>query len=110
MLKTIQLNRRIIITTWESSVDQGGGVINTEVDSWVLWAKATDRSGNGTTVNGQRIYPYDIEFTVRYFVSKPITSQNTVTYLDKSYKIQSVLNDVEGDINYQIIKCTVANG
>lgn len=103
---TGQLNRRVILRRWGSSVDDGGGILALLVSAWSRWAKVEDRQGSIVSPHAQEQWQYDYKITLRYEKSRPIQSNDTIDYDGKRLKIKSLSILEEGQRRYYVCRCT----
>lgn len=102
-----KLNRRITIKTCGKIKDAGGGLTPIETGSYSIWAKVEDRFGTIVTGQNQVQWNYDYKITFRYEVSRPVTSDQTISYDNKKLAINSISFENEGNRKYVITRCSV---
>lgn len=99
------MNRRIVIKTWGSTQDEGGGAIPALLSMWTLWAKVEARNGQLYQGQEQRQWTYDYKITLRYEKSRVIPSNATIDYDNKRLSINSISFSEEGNRKYCIVRC-----
>lgn len=101
------LNRRVTVRRWGSTVDDAGGAGKVEISSWTKWAKVENRSGGMMVSENQVQFRYDFKIVMRYEVSRPTRPEYTLTYDSFNMKIHSVSIDSEGQRQFEILRCSV---
>lgn len=101
-----KLNRRVIIKTWGSDQDIGGGVIPKVLSAYIIWAQVEDRNGSMYLGEQQRQWAYDYKVTFRYEKSRVVTSTMTIDYDGKQLAINSISYFNEGNRKYCITRCS----
>lgn len=104
-----ELNRRVILKSWGSQQDTGGGAIATLLNMYTLWANVQARSGQPYTGEQQQIWNYDYKVKVRYEKSRIIKSNVTVDYDNKRLCINSISFEDEGNRKYCVLRCSTTD-
>ena len=99
-------DRRVIIETWGTTQDIGGGPQGSVVSSYPLWANVENKDGRIIQGEDQRLWPYNFKIEVRYEKSRPINVAQTVLYDGGRLNINSVSIDREGMRWEVILKCS----
>ncbi len=99
-----QLNRKVVLETWEYSQDTQGNSFGTVSETWEQRAKVEDRSGRSFELAAQEQWNYDSKITVRV-TSKEITANNTLLYEGWRYKITAANIDTEGKKRWYVLRC-----
>lgn len=104
-----ELNRRIIMKSWGSTQDEGGGPIAIVLSSYTIWAKVEQRSGQPYTGQQQELWNYDYKITFRYEKSRVAKSNETIDYDGKRLSINSLAYSEEGNRKYCIARCSTVD-
>lgn len=104
-----QMNSKIILKSWGSVTDEGGGSTAVLTNSYSLWAKVEDRSGTTLTSQAQPQWSYDYKITFRYEKSRIVNSNQTIDYDGKRLAINSLSYQDEGNRKYVVARCSTTD-
>lgn len=104
-----EMNRRVIVTSWGSIQDAGGGLSPVQIGAYPLWAKVRARNGSLYTGEQQALWNYDYEITTRYEKSRIVKSNQTYEYDGKRLAINSVSFSEEGNRKYVVCRCSTTD-
>lgn len=105
-----ELNRRITINTYTNTTDAAGGTSKAVSSTYTTWAKIDDRTGNASIDNNQRQANYDYKIKIRAYLTRAVTTIQSVTYDSKVLAINSVQKVSEGKFEFYILRCSVHGG
>ncbi len=105
-----EFNKKVVIKTLASSKDAGGGVGKSVIDSYSIWAKVENRTGQMNYSERQPQVSYDYKVTVRLYKNRPITTANICEINGKDCKINSVQTVNEGKADLSILRCSIHGG
>lgn len=106
---TGQLNRRIVIKSWDHTQDAGGGVSVVTDTSYTIWAKVEARSGAMFTGEQQALWNYDYKVTFRYETSRIVQSNDTIDYDGKRMRINYISFLEEGRRKFCVARCSTTD-
>lgn len=102
-----ELNRCITLKSWGSVQDtEDGGLSDTELSSYTIWAKVEDMGGAVNSSQGPRIWNYDFQITFRYEKSRAVSEGMTIDYDGKRLTINSIVYKNEGKKDYVVTRCS----
>lgn len=104
-----EFNRRINLKSWGKTQDEAGGLSATLTNSYIIWAKVEDRSGNRMISEQQQQWSYDYKVTFRYENSRPVNSSMTIDYDSKRLAINSLSYKNEGKRAYCVARCSTVD-
>jgi SPP1 family predicted phage head-tail adaptor len=100
-----KLHNRITFKSKTGVSDGAGGYVNTLADYYTCWAQIARDSENKTNLVEKDSINADITFRIRYTTSKTFDNKLVISFQNKLYLINSVIN--EGDRNkYFMIGCS----
>jgi SPP1 family predicted phage head-tail adaptor len=100
-----KLHNRITFKSKTGVSDGAGGYVNTLADYYTCWAQIARDSENKTNLVEKDSINADITFRIRYTTSKVFDNKLVISFQNKLYLINSVIN--EGDRNkYFMIGCS----
>jgi SPP1 family predicted phage head-tail adaptor len=100
-----KLHNRITFKSKTGVSDGAGGYVNTLADYYICWAQIARDSENKTNLVEKDSINADITFRIRYTTSKTFDNKLVISFQNKLYLINSVIN--EGDRNkYFMIGCS----
>jgi SPP1 family predicted phage head-tail adaptor len=100
-----RLMNRITFNSKTSVSDSAGGFVNTLVSYYTCWAEIVTDTNTRTNIAGTDGFAADITFRIRYTTSKVFDKKLTISFKDKLYMINSIIN--ENDRNkYFLIDCS----
>jgi SPP1 family predicted phage head-tail adaptor len=100
-----KLHNRITFKSKTGVSDGAGGYVNTLSDYYTCWAQIARDSENKTNLVEKDSINADITFRIRYTTSKTFDNKLVISFQNKLYLINSVIN--EGDRNkYFMIGCS----
>jgi SPP1 family predicted phage head-tail adaptor len=100
-----RLMNRITFNSKTSVSDSAGGFVNTLVSYYTCWAEIVNDSNTRTNIAGTDGFAADITFRIRYTTSKVFDKKLVISFKDKLYMINSIIN--EDDRNkYFLIGCS----
>jgi SPP1 family predicted phage head-tail adaptor len=100
-----RLMNRITFNSKTGVSDGAGGFVNTLADYYTCWAEIVTDSNTRTNIAGTDGFSADITFRIRYTTSKVFDKKLTITFQNKLYMINSIIN--ENDRNkYFLIGCS----
>jgi SPP1 family predicted phage head-tail adaptor len=100
-----KLHNRITFKSKTGVSDGAGGYVNTLSDYYTCWAQIARDSENKTNLVEKDSINADITFRIRYTTSKVFDNKLVISFQNKLYLINSVIN--EGDRNkYFMIGCS----
>lgn len=100
-----RLMNRITFKSKTGASDGAGGYVNTLADYYTCWAEIARDSESKTNLVEKDSIKADITFRIRYTTSKVFDNKLVVSFKNKLYLINSVIN--EGDRNkYFMIGCS----
>lgn len=105
-----KMNEQVVISTYTSAKDAGGGVTKTVASTYTTWAAVENRTGSTAINAGQRQINYDYKVTVRYYAERPITTAQTVTYQSQILSVNGIKRLNEGRLTHQILYCSIHGG
>jgi SPP1 family predicted phage head-tail adaptor len=100
-----RLTNRITFNSKTSVSDNAGGFVNTLVAYYTCWAQIVTDSNTRTNIAGTDGFAVDITFRIRYTTSKVFDKKLTITYQDKLYMINSIINEEDRN-KYFLIGCS----
>jgi SPP1 family predicted phage head-tail adaptor len=104
------MNEQVVISTYTTASDAGGGVTKTVASTYTTWALVEDRTGSTAINAGQRQINYDYKITIRYYSERPVTTAQTATYQTKVLSINGIKRINEGRLTHQILYCSIHGG
>jgi SPP1 family predicted phage head-tail adaptor len=100
-----RMHNRITFKSKTGVSDGAGGYVNTLADYYTCWAEIVRDSESKTNLAEKDSINADITFRIRYTTSKTFDNKLVISYKNKLYLINSVIN--EGDRNnYFLIGCS----
>jgi SPP1 family predicted phage head-tail adaptor len=100
-----RLMNRITFNSKTSVSDSAGGFVNTLVSYYTCWAEIVTDTNTRTNIAGTDGFAADITFRIRYTTSKVFDKKLVISFKDKLYMINSIIN--ENDRNkYFLIDCS----
>ena len=100
-----RLMNRITFKSKTGASDGAGGYVNTLSDYYTCWAEIASESNTRTNISGTDGIKDDITFRIRYTTSKTFDKKLIISFKDKLYMINSIIN--ENDRNqYFAIGCS----
>jgi SPP1 family predicted phage head-tail adaptor len=105
-----KLRNRITFKSKTGVSDGAGGYVNTAADYYTCWAEIYKETNDRTDIISKDSLTDNINFRFRYTTSKTFTNKLLISFRNRTYIINSIVN--EGDLNkYYIIYCsTFKNG
>lgn len=90
-----QLDRRITIQTFTSSTDAFGQRNKSFSTLASVWAKVVEKSGSESEESNQIVAVKKVHFFIRH--RSDLNEQMRIVYNNKTYKIESIINDESRD-------------
>jgi SPP1 family predicted phage head-tail adaptor len=100
-----RLMNRITFQSKTSVSDSAGGFVNTLVDYYTCWAEIVRDSESRTNIAGTDGFATDITFRIRYTTSKIFDKKLVISFQNKLYVINSVINEQDRN-KYFLIGCS----
>lgn len=97
-----KMHNRIIFKSKTSVSDSAGGFVNTLVDYYTCWAEIFRDSQSKTNIVEKDSINSDITFRIRYTESKVIDNKLVISYKNKLYMINSVINQSDENKHYLV--------
>jgi len=96
---------RITFQSKTSVSDSAGGFVNTLVDYYTCWAEIARDSESRTNIAGTDGFATDITFRIRYTTSKVFDKKLVISFQNRLYVINSVINEQDRN-KYFLIGCS----
>ena len=100
-----RLTNRITFNSKTSVSDNAGGFVNTLVAYYTCWAQIVSDSNTRTNIAGTDGFAVDITFRIRYTTSKIFDKKLTISFQNKLYMINSIINEEDRN-RYFLIGCS----
>jgi SPP1 family predicted phage head-tail adaptor len=100
-----RLMNRITFQSKTSVSDSAGGFVNTLVDYYTCWAEIARDSESRTNIAGTDGFATDITFRIRYTTSKVFDKKLVISFQNRLYVINSVINEQDRN-KYFLIGCS----
>lgn len=100
-----RLMNRITFKSKTSVSDSAGGFVNTLVDYYTCWAEIARDSESRTNIAGTDGFATDITFRIRYTTSKVFDKKLVISFQNRLYVINSVINEQDRN-KYFLIGCS----
>jgi SPP1 family predicted phage head-tail adaptor len=100
-----RLMNRITFQSKTSVSDSAGGFVNTLVDYYTCWAEIARDSESRTNIAGTDGFATDITFRIRYTTSKVFDKKLVISFENRLYVINSVINEQDRN-KYFLIGCS----
>jgi SPP1 family predicted phage head-tail adaptor len=100
-----RLTNRITFNSKTSVSDSAGGFVNTLVAYYTCWAQIVSDSNTRTNIAGTDGFATDITFRIRYTTSKVFDKKLTISFQNKLYMINSIINEEDRN-RYFLIGCS----
>lgn len=102
----VKLNRRVIVIVTGSTVNEMGGPVAVDIDSWEKWAQVENRTGSNSNQYQQQVWQYNYKVIMRYERTRPTQSNYEIQYEGHRMKVESVEIDSEGYKGFEICRCS----
>lgn len=100
-----KLHNRITFKSKTGVSDGAGGFVNTLADYYTCWAEIYKDSESKSNIAGKDNLANDITFKIRYTTSKLLDNKLVISYKNKLYMINSVINQYD-DNKFYLIGCS----
>jgi SPP1 family predicted phage head-tail adaptor len=100
-----RLMNRITFQSKTSVSDSAGGFVNTLADYYTCWAEIVRDSESRTNIAGTDGFATDISFRIRYTTSKVFDKKLVISFQNRLYVINSVINEQDRN-KYFLIGCS----
>ena len=99
------MQNRITFKSKTSVSDLAGGFVNTLVDYYTCWAEIVRDSNSRTNIAGTDGISVDIIFKIRYTTSKVFDKKLVISFQNRLYVINSIINEHDRN-KYYLIGCS----
>ena len=99
------MQNRITFKSKTSVSDLAGGFVNTLVDYYTCWAEMVSDSNTRTNIASTDGFKDDITFKIRYTTSKVFDKKLVISFQNRLYMINSIINQEDRN-KYLLISCT----
>jgi SPP1 family predicted phage head-tail adaptor len=100
-----RLTNRITFQSKTSVTDNAGGFVNTLVDYYTCWAEIVRDSESRTNIAGTDGFATDVTFRIRYTTSKVFDKKLVISFQNRLYMINSIINQEDRN-KYYLIGCS----
>ena len=100
-----RMQNRITFKSKTSVSDSAGGFVNTLVDYYTCWAEMVSDSNTRTNIASTDGFKDDITFKIRYTTSKVFDKKLVISFQNRLYMINSIINQEDRN-KYLLIGCT----
>lgn len=100
-----RMHNRIVFKLKVSTPDGAGGFVNLLGDYYTCWAEIYKQSNDRSDIAGKDNLSDDITFKIRYTISKEFTNSLIISYNDKLYNINSIVNQYDEN-RFFLIGCS----
>jgi SPP1 family predicted phage head-tail adaptor len=100
-----RMQNRITFKSKTSVSDSAGGFVNTLVDYYTCWAEMVSDSNTRTNIASTDGFKDDITFKIRYTTSKVFDKKLVISFQNRLYMINSIINQEDRN-KYLLISCT----
>ena len=100
-----KLHNRITFKSKTSVSDDAGGYVNTLANYYTCWAQIARDNESKTNIIEKDSINADITFRIRYTTSKTFDNKLVISYQNKLYLINSVINERDAN-KYFLIGCS----
>jgi len=100
-----RLTNRITFNSKTSVSDNAGGFVNTLTDYYTCWAQMVTNTNSRTNIAATDGFATDITFRIRYTTSKVFDKKLVISFQNRLYVINSVINEQDRN-KYFLIGCS----
>jgi SPP1 family predicted phage head-tail adaptor len=100
-----RMQNRITFKSKTGVSDLAGGFVNTLADYYTCWAEIVRDSDSRTNIAGTDGFAVDITFKIRYTTSKVFDKKLVISFQNRLYMINSIINEHDRN-KYYLIGCS----
>ena len=100
-----RMQNRITFKSKTGVSDLAGGFVNTLADYYTCWAEIVRDSDSRTNIAGTDGFAVDITFKIRYTTSKVFDKKLVISFQNRLYMINSIINQEDRN-KYLLIGCS----
>jgi SPP1 family predicted phage head-tail adaptor len=100
-----RMQNRITFKSKTGVSDLAGGFVNTLADYYTCWAEIVRDSDSRTNIAGTDGFAVDITFKIRYTTSKVFDKKLVISFQNRLYMINSIINQHDRN-KYYLIGCS----